>query len=98
MFVVLSFDFGGGSNVRLHACTDDETRARTTYLAVKSKWDEYNRRFAQTGMQCLVQMIRVPDAYADIEGFDVFGFSSGRPGLPPPTPPCSIVMSNNGEY
>ena len=42
MHVVTSFDFGGTSNVKLHAVTDDPDLAQDVYASVLAVCDQHN--------------------------------------------------------
>ncbi len=61
MYVVTSFDFGGTSNVKLHAVTDDEDLAQDVYASVLAACDESNRNTNHhPATMMMVELTRVP--------------------------------------
>jgi hypothetical protein len=61
MFLVVSFDFGGSSNVALHACTTDEEAAKALYDCLVTKYAPANAKAAAEDNGCarLVELVRV---------------------------------------
>jgi hypothetical protein len=62
MFAVVSFDWFGSSEVRMHALVQDEARARSIFDALCKRHEAYNRRHVvEDGCQKLVDLLRVDD-------------------------------------
>ena len=59
MHVVTSFDFGGTSNVKLHAVTDDPDLAQEVYAAVLTTCNQNNSN-AQVATMMMVELTHVP--------------------------------------
>ena len=59
MHVVTSFDFGGTSNVKLHAVTDDPDLAQEVYASVLAVCDQNNSNTDPATMM-MVELTHVP--------------------------------------
>jgi hypothetical protein len=59
MHVVTSFDFGGTSNVKLHAVTDDPDLAQDVYASVLAVCDQHNSN-AHPTTRMMVELTHVP--------------------------------------
>jgi hypothetical protein len=59
MNVVTSFDFGGTSNVKLHAVTDDLDLAQEVYASVLRVCDQHNNNSHPATMM-MVELTHVP--------------------------------------
>lgn len=78
MYVVLSFDFGGNSDVRLHCVSVDGLKAQRMYDSVCAQYHDYNEKYEKGGVRKLVDLIKVPDELEWEEGVLAFW---GRPIL-----------------
>ena len=58
IYVVSSFDFGGTSDVKLHAATADRAHAQKVYESVRSAYDLKNATTSST--RVLVELTPVP--------------------------------------
>jgi len=79
MYVVLSFDFGGNSDVRLHCVSVDGLKAQRIYDSVCEQYRDYNEKYNKHSVRKLVDLIKVPDELEWEEGVLAFW---GRPSLP----------------
>lgn len=66
-YVVVSFDFGGSSDVRIHALTDDIENAKKVHSQLDA-----NSPAAREGYQRLIQVVRLPGEYVSREGHCLF--------------------------
>lgn len=63
MYMVVSFDFGGSSEVRLHCCHADAGTANAVYERVAAAAAAYNARIGTSaGAGVLVELLRTPAA------------------------------------
>lgn len=89
MFLVLSFDFGGSSDVRVHGLTSDDRKAQIAYDSVCRQFEAYNEKHKDDGLRKLVDMIAMPDDFVWEEGFTAFW------GKTDPFPGVQRLASNN---
>lgn len=68
IFVVISFDFGGSSDVTLHACTTSYDNAIDVYEKLSSKYESYNLKMSEDGAAKLVELLEVPDGFCSEKG------------------------------
>lgn len=61
MYIVLSFDFGGNSDVRVHCVTVDGLKATDVYNNVCKDVIEYNEKNEKNNVKKLVELMRFPD-------------------------------------
>jgi hypothetical protein len=62
-FLVVSFDFGGTSNVTLHACTTNKEAAEAVYDKLAASFLSYNKDNKEHGASRLVDLLYVSDDY-----------------------------------
>lgn len=96
MFLVASFDFGGSSDVALHACTADEGAAAAVYERLARAWAAHNARCykAAEGAARLVELLRVDGGgFASDAGHTLFwgGGGAAAPGV-------TVLRTNNGSW
>ena len=60
MYVVTSFDFGGTSNVKLHAVTADEALAQEVYASVLNSCNLINSTANHGAARALVELTQIP--------------------------------------
>ena len=59
-YLVTSFDFGGESNVNVHAITDDMATAESVYSSVLQACDAENAKYQNSACKMLAELTRVP--------------------------------------
>ena len=59
VFLVVSFDFCGDSNVALHILTVNQEEADTMYEHLYKKYDKVNTKYGDTGYQHMVELVQV---------------------------------------
>lgn len=62
------FDFGGQSDVTLHACTTNKDAAEAIFSKLDAAFKPYNKKVVKEGAAKLVDLIHVPDDYVSEEG------------------------------
>ena len=72
MYLVQSFDFGGSSDVAVHALTSVMEDAERAYAAVLARHAAYNAKSPVTGAKRLVERVEVPEGYSCVEGFKLY--------------------------
>jgi len=65
MYLVISFDFGGNSDVKLHCLSKDGLVAKNTYDDVLKDIEEYNKKYEGGGIKKLLDLIKVPDEFTE---------------------------------
>ena len=91
MYILVSFAFGGTSNVVLHALTRDLTSVEKLYHELAAK-DEYIAppEDAEDPFHTLLELLEVPDDFLNELGHDVFW---GKPH-----PAVKVLMGNNQQF
>ena len=86
-YMVVSFDFGGTSAVKVHCVTKTEAVGRTVYAAVSDSVKASNtaRGESEAG-GVLVDLFHVPDGYSSVEGHTLFWGNDNAP---------KTILSNN---
>jgi len=102
-FLVLSFAFGGSSQVSLHACVSEPVAAGKMYRVTHGKYDEYNRKHAKSNCQTIVELVYVADDTECSSGLPIFFSNEKFRSLYRPTDgrwphSFAVVASNNGAY
>lgn len=74
MYIVVSFDFGGSSNVALHCCTSDIVMAEALYEKIAQSYVEYNsaRDRDDDAAMRLVELVEVQDGFSSEEGLTLY--------------------------
>lgn len=87
MFLVVSFDFGGTSAVKIHCATSSEPVGRSMFAAMTDRHrDENAKREASGAGSLLIELVEVPDEYSSSDGHMLFWGSEKV---------AKTIMSNN---
>jgi hypothetical protein len=90
MFLVLSFDFGGTSFVKLHAFTPALDKAETVYDQLTREWHDYNQKMEKEGVRFLISIVEVNEFLSAEMDVDLFFGNPDQTGSKP-----KIIKSNN---
>lgn len=80
MYLVVSLDFGGNTDVAIHCCTVDGLKAFKTYDLVCERYENYNKEFEENGLKKLVELMKLPDEFESIDGVVAFWGHNLIPG------------------
>lgn len=73
MFLVVSFDFGGTSAVKIHCATPSENVGRSMFAAMSDRHrDENEKRLASGAGSLLIDLVEVPNEYSSSDGHTLF--------------------------
>jgi hypothetical protein len=72
MFIVVSLDFGGNTDVGIHCCTNDQSKAFLMYEFLCAKHKEYNNKYDKDGVKVLVDLLQLPDELCSLDGAIAF--------------------------
>ena len=67
MYLVISFDFGGSSDVRIHALTHDLYKADSVYIKLHGL-PPYQPRYDGDCLYTLLELIEIPEDFLDEHG------------------------------
>jgi hypothetical protein len=90
MFLVISFDFGGSSNVCIHCLTSNITIAQNMYERVIESVNLENECNYDSTSKHLVELAEIDDEYLNEKGFIMFWNWENNSDKP-----INILRSNN---
>lgn len=65
MYLVLSFDYGGESNVNIDAITTNLEQAKIKYEKIVSEYTDYNVKAKEQGCMFIVNLIEITKEFTD---------------------------------
>ena len=78
-YILVSFDFGGTSAVKVHCVTSSEAVGRSMFAAMADRYVPENETRAASGAgKLLLELLEVPDEYSSSDGTTLF-WGAGEP-------------------